>query len=136
MPQSQMVEQHELRMLAEIQEAKHQFQNATPEQKAEALHHLREAIQRFSHFVLGGVVPDSVWAPAGSGAADGVTIPLGTSLREGMRLLMEATLRHADGNVSAAARILQIDRATLWKRVRQHEAKDSKGGQEDLQRPS
>jgi transcriptional regulator of acetoin/glycerol metabolism len=118
-------------MLAEIQEAKHRFQTATPEQKAEALHHLRDAVQRFSHLVLDDVVPDFAWATLESEAVDAVTIPLGTSLREGVRLLMEATLRHADGNVSAAARILQIDRATLWKRIKQHDGKDSKAGGED-----
>lgn len=124
MSQSQKVEELELKVLAEIQAAKHKFLLATPEEKSGALGRLRDAVQKFSGIVLDGVVPDSVWATAGS-EPHAVRIPVGTSLKEGVRLLMEATLRHANGNISAAARILEIDRATLWKRIQQHEAKSS-----------
>ena len=114
----QTVEQLELEVLAEIQSAKHRFQLATPEEKSDALRGLRDAVERFSRIVLNGVVPDSVWETAESEGVDAITIPLGTTLREGVRLLVEATLRHTDGNVSAAARMLQINRTTLCKRLR------------------
>ena len=118
MSPSQRVEQLELQVLAEIQVAKHRFQLATPGEKSDALRRLQDVVHKFSRIVLDGVVPDSIWSAAENEAAHTVTIPLGTTLREGVRVLMEATLRYADGNVSAAARILQIDRATLWKRIK------------------
>lgn len=117
MSQSRQVEELELQVLAEIQAAKHRFQLARYEEKADALQHLRNTVQKFSRIVLDGVVPNAVWAaPEGESPAV-VTIPLGTTLREGMRILIDATLRHTDHNISAAARILQINRATLWKRI-------------------
>ena len=46
-----------------------------------------------------------------------LTIPIGTSLREIEKLVIEATLRYTDGNVSAAAKLLGIDRSTLHKKI-------------------
>ena len=120
MSQSRQVEELEIQVLAEIQAAKHRFQLARPEEKADAIHHLRETVQKFSRIILDGVVPNAVWAAAESESPSAVTIPLGTSLREGMRILIDATLQHTDNNISAAARILQINRATLWKRINRH----------------
>jgi DNA-binding NtrC family response regulator len=116
MSQSRQVEELELQVLAEIQTAKHRFQLARPEDKPDALRDLRQAVQKFSRVVLDGVVPNAVWAATESDSPAAVTIPLGTTLREGMRILIDATLQHTNHNISAAARMLQINRATLWKR--------------------
>ena len=121
MSPSENVEQVELQVLAEIQAAKHRLQLATPEAKSDALRGLRDAVQEFSRIVLDGVVP----ATGERQAADTVAIPLGTTLREAVHLLMEATLQSVDGNVSAAARILQVNRATIWKRIKQHKPRSS-----------
>ena len=50
-----------------------------------------------------------------------ITISVGTSLREMERLTIEATLRFSDGNLAAAAKILGIDRGTLYEKIRQYE---------------
>ena len=53
-----------------------------------------------------------------------ITIPIGTPLREAERLLIEATLHDTGGNVAWAARILQIDRSTLHKKLNQYRRSD------------
>lgn len=116
MSQSRQVEELELRELREIQAAKQRYQLARPEDKPAALRDLRDAVQRFSGVVLDGVVPNAVWAAPESDSPAVVVIPIGTTLREGMRILIEGTLQHTSHNISAAARILQINRTTLWKR--------------------
>lgn len=50
-------------------------------------------------------------------AAAVVTIPVGTSLNDAEKALIEATLRGTDGNISAAAKILGIDRCTLYAKI-------------------
>ena len=49
-----------------------------------------------------------------------VSIQIGMSLRQVERLIIEATLRHTDGNVSHTARILEIDRSTLHKKLKEY----------------
>jgi DNA-binding NtrC family response regulator len=55
---------------------------------------------------------------------DALTIPIGTPLREAERLLIEATLHDTGGNIASAARILQIDRSTLHKKLNQYRRSD------------
>ena len=50
-----------------------------------------------------------------------VTIPIGTTLRDAEKAIIEATLRHTDGNVSRAAKILGIDRTTLYNKMLRYE---------------
>jgi DNA-binding NtrC family response regulator len=46
-----------------------------------------------------------------------ITIPVGTTLKSAEKLIIEATLKHTDGNVSLAAKILDIDRSTLYSKI-------------------
>ena len=46
-----------------------------------------------------------------------VSIPVGTSMREAERRLIEATLRHTDGDKSAAAGLLGITRRTIYRKL-------------------
>ena len=65
----------------------------------------------------------SVVLPDGAG----LTIAMGTPLSEVERLLLEATLEHTKGNKNQAARLLGIDRSTLYRKIWAYEGKD-KGG--------
>ena len=53
------------------------------------------------------------------------TIPvrIGTSLRDAEKLIIEATLRHTDNNVSRSATILGIDRSTLYQKIKEYKLK-------------
>ena len=53
-----------------------------------------------------------------------LTIPIGTPLRQAERLLIEATLHDTGGNVSWAARLLQIDRCTIYKKLNAYSRSD------------
>ena len=47
-----------------------------------------------------------------------LTVPVGITLDEMARLLMAATLRQQKGSVRKAAKVLGIDRTTLYKKIR------------------
>ena len=49
-----------------------------------------------------------------------VTISVGTPLREAEKAIIEATLRATSGNISLAAKILGIDRSTLYSKIGKH----------------
>jgi transcriptional regulator of acetoin/glycerol metabolism len=49
-----------------------------------------------------------------------ITIPVGTKLKDAEKFIIEATLQHADGNVSLAAKILGIDRSTMYSKMERH----------------
>jgi two-component system response regulator HydG len=49
-----------------------------------------------------------------------ITIPLGTSLKDAEKTIIAATLRHAKGNVSLTAKILGIDRSTMYSKMERH----------------
>jgi len=49
-----------------------------------------------------------------------VPITVGTSLKDAEKLIIEATLKHTDGNVSLAAKILGIDRSTMYSKMERH----------------
>jgi transcriptional regulator of acetoin/glycerol metabolism len=49
-----------------------------------------------------------------------VTISIGTPLREAEKTIIEATLRSTGGNISLAAKILGIDRSTLYSKIGKH----------------
>ena len=65
---------------------------------------------------LRGAAPESQSPPTASG--DVVTLPLGTTLIDAERALVERTLAHAEGNRSRAAALLGIDRATLYRKLK------------------
>ena len=50
-------------------------------------------------------------------AAAVVPIPVGTSLKDAEKALIEATLSGTGGNISATAKILGIDRCTLYDKI-------------------
>lgn len=50
-----------------------------------------------------------------------ITIPMGTSLRDVERRIIESTLRYTSGNIARTARMLQIDRSTLYSKMRKHQ---------------
>ena len=52
------------------------------------------------------------------GKADAiVAIPVGTRLKDAEKAIIEATLRSTGGNISVAAKILGIDRCTLYVKI-------------------
>jgi two-component system response regulator HydG len=73
-------------------------------------------------------LPD--WITGLSGSPRGVHIPVGTSVREAERRLIEATLRHTGGDRSAAAGLLGINRRTIY-RILDDRAGGSSGGGKD-----
>jgi len=56
-------------------------------------------------------------------AAKTLTIQVGASLREVEKQVIEATLCHCDGNRTLAAKILGIDRSTLYEKIKKYELK-------------
>ena len=49
-----------------------------------------------------------------------IPIPVGTTLKDAEKLIIEATLQHTDGNVSLAAKTLGIDRITIYSKMARH----------------
>jgi len=49
-----------------------------------------------------------------------IPIPVGTTLKDAEKLIIEATLQHTDGNVSVAAKTLGIDRSTMYSKMESH----------------
>ena len=64
-------------------------------------------------------LPD--WMTGASGKPRQVSIPVGTSLRDAERRIIEATLRHTEGDKSAAAGMLGITRRTIYRRLGERE---------------
>jgi DNA-binding NtrC family response regulator len=56
-------------------------------------------------------------------AAKTLTIQVGASLREVEKRVIEATLRHCDGNLSRTAKILGINRSTLYEKIKEYKLK-------------
>lgn len=46
-----------------------------------------------------------------------VPVEVGMTIRQAEKLLIEATLQQVDGNILAAAKILRIDRSTLYAKI-------------------
>ena len=51
-------------------------------------------------------------------ASNPVLMHVGMTLRQAEKLLIVATLKHTEGNVREAARILGIDRSTLYEKTK------------------
>ena len=51
-------------------------------------------------------------------ASNTVLMHVGMTLRQAEKLLIVATLQHTEGNVREAARILGIDRSTLYEKMK------------------
>jgi len=49
-----------------------------------------------------------------------LNVPVGITLEEMAKLLMAATLRQQKGSVRKAAKVLGIDRTTLYKKIKQY----------------
>ena len=49
-----------------------------------------------------------------------LTIQIGLKLNEVEKLVIDATLRHAAQNISRAARVLGIDRSTLYEKIKEY----------------
>ena len=49
-----------------------------------------------------------------------VPIPVGTSLRDAEKAIIEATLYHTGGNISVCAKMLGIDRCTLYNKIEKY----------------
>jgi DNA-binding NtrC family response regulator len=56
-----------------------------------------------------------------------VSICVGMTLQQAEALLIAATLRHTDGNMSAAAMILDINRTTMYAKVMRYNIRSQKG---------
>jgi len=57
------------------------------------------------------------WITGRAAGPRAVNIPMGTSLREAEKRLIEATLRHTQGDKSAAAGLLGITRRTIYRKL-------------------
>ena len=68
------------------------------------------------------------WLTGSGGRPRELCIPIGTSVREAERRLIAATLRHTDGDKSAAAGLLGITRRTLYRRLGERR----QGGADDV----
>jgi DNA-binding NtrC family response regulator len=62
-------------------------------------------------------------ASVGERSAKRLSIQVGASLREVERRVIEATVRHSDGNLSRAAKILGINRSTLYLKIKEYRLK-------------
>jgi DNA-binding NtrC family response regulator len=49
-----------------------------------------------------------------------LTIQVGLKLNEVEKLVIDATLRHTAQNISRAARILGIDRSTMYEKIKEY----------------
>ena len=49
-----------------------------------------------------------------------ITIAVGTTLRNAEKTIIEATLQRAGGNISHAAKMLGVDRSTLYGKIVKH----------------
>lgn len=49
-----------------------------------------------------------------------LTIQIGLKLNEVERLVIDATLKHTAQNISRAARILGIDRSTMYEKIKEY----------------
>ena len=49
-----------------------------------------------------------------------LTIQIGLKLNEVEKLVIDATLRHTAQNISRAARILGIDRSTMYEKIKEY----------------
>jgi DNA-binding protein Fis len=56
-------------------------------------------------------------------AAKTLSIRVGVSLREVEKKVIEATLLHCDGNLSLAAKILGVNRSTLYLKIKEYKLK-------------
>jgi DNA-binding NtrC family response regulator len=56
-------------------------------------------------------------------AARTLSIKVGASLREVEKQVIEATLRQCDGKLSLAAKILGINRSTLYPKIKEYKLK-------------
>jgi DNA-binding NtrC family response regulator len=84
---------------------------------------LEHAVQRAVALAANDTISDFAFAPAAGSAANpaaahdglGITIPIGTTVNEATRQLVEATLEKCGGNKLQAARILGIPPRTMYR---------------------
>jgi DNA-binding NtrC family response regulator len=62
-------------------------------------------------------------ASVGEHSAKTLSIQVGASLREVEKRVIEATVRHCAGNLSRAAKILGINRSTLYEKIKAYKLK-------------
>jgi DNA-binding NtrC family response regulator len=72
---------------------------------------------------VGGTAAARSEQPAG--AADGILLPVGTTLEKAERELIELTLRHTTNNKTRAAAILGVSPKTLFNKLREYGAADA-----------
>jgi DNA-binding NtrC family response regulator len=77
-----------------------------------------------SHLPRSGGLPVRHSAPPAA-AADGVLLPVGTTLERAERELIELTLRHTANNKTRAATILGVSPKTLFNKLREYGAADA-----------
>jgi len=56
-------------------------------------------------------------------AAKTLSIQVGASLREVEKQVIEATVRYCNGNLSRSAKILGINRSTLYEKIKEYKLK-------------
>ncbi len=78
-----------------------------------------------SHLPRSGGLPVRHPAPPAAAAADGVLLPVGTTLERAERELIELTLRHTANNKTRAATILGVSPKTLFNKLREYGAADA-----------
>ena len=81
---------------------------------------LENVIERAVVLAKGDRITDAElpeWITGHTGSPRVVRLPVGTSMREAERRLIEATLRHTGGDKSAAAGLLGITRRTIYRKL-------------------
>ncbi|HSI88991.1 MAG TPA: sigma 54-interacting transcriptional regulator [Pyrinomonadaceae bacterium] len=91
------------------------------------LEDLPEAIGR-SAFTANAHVKDERARAAADGREFGLDIALPASMEEIERVVIEATLDYTEGDKSKAARLLDIGRKTLYRKLEQYEGQNGDGG--------
>jgi DNA-binding NtrC family response regulator len=79
-----------------------------------------EGLIQSHHVSVSSAPKASALRPADDGGAVGIHLPVGTSVSDAERILIEATLRHTGGNRTRASALLGISQKTLFNKLKEY----------------